>query len=360
MKYLKNYDQYNESLINEKMLSVSVEDDIIGYIKDDDIEIKNKLSRVVGSSSVKKDLISFLISNVNIPKQQAELMFDVLSKSDDISKIKNYFLNRNINIDSLIGNITEASSINSKLGLIGNTSQEFFNFSWRTSPPMGPGEVYLSTILKDGRRPTTKEKGDCMIGNSEMEIKGPGARLIGQSGYGDAKKMRESLFTAIKNIAFQLNIEHTVINDKSDNFWNITTRDGRGFEKNLIEISKSYGKFGKKELLIISAELVNAWGTYLLNLDTRENSGIFIDCISSDGKINIKKYNRNLLSMFFNYYYSLENFHYFCMTHESGKFLIINPKDFMKFYDNGIIKIKAPPSFTNQAGTQGGSFAIIL
>jgi hypothetical protein len=48
------------------------------------------------------------------------------------------------------------------------------------------------------------------------------------------------------------------------------------------------------------------------------------------------------------------------MTSSSGIFLIINPNDFMSYYDKNVIKITAPPSFSNAAGTQGGAFAISL
>ena len=357
MKMLKFKDFVD--FINEKMLPVSVGSDTIGHIEDTDKETIDRISRIAGSSSSKSDIVNFLLG-INFPKPQAEILFDILSHSNDISKVSSYLNNRTIDITSLVGKISEANKINNDLGISGSTSSEFFNFSWRTSPPMGPGEVYLSTIIKDGRRPSGKDKGDVVVGNLELEVKGPGARLVGQHGYGDAKKMRESLSNCIKNIATQLKVNHTLIDNGNDGYWNITKKEGRGLEENLMAISLLCKGFGRKELMIISNEIAIAWSTYLINLDVKHAGSLFIDCIGKDGKINLTNYNRQTLIMFFEYYYSLEKFHYFCMTDPTGKFLIIDPKDFSKFYDNGTIKIKANPSFTNGAGTQGGCFAIGL
>ena len=345
--------------INEMTLPVNIGNDTIGHVESTDDDTINRISRIVGSSSVKTEIIDFLVS-INFPESQAELLFDILSHSSDITKVKEYLKNRNLEISSLIGKINEASKINNDLGISGKISDAFFNFSWRTSPPMGPGEVYLSTIIKDGRRPTGKDKGDVIVGNLELEVKGSGARLVGQHGYGDAKKMRESFTNCIKNISNNLKIVHQIKDDGHDGYWNITKKEGRGLEENLISIAKSYGGFSRKELMIISDEIINAWKTYLINLDEKHNRGLFVDCISKDGKLNLDLYNKNLLIMFFNYYHSIEKFHYFCMTDSSGKFLIIDPNDFEKFYNNGTIKIKATPSFTNSAGTQGGCFAISI
>lgn len=357
MEFL-NYKDFSKFL-TETALPVNIGSYTVGYVQDRDIETIDRISRIAKSSSVKEEVINFLES-INFPKRESQLLFDILSHSQDVNKVKDYLLNRDISLNSLVNKVSGAGSINQKLGISGEESLKFFNFSWRTSPPMGPGEAYLSTIIKDGRRPSSKEKGDCIIGNLELEIKGPGGRLVGQSGYGDAKSMRGSFRECILNISNNLGIQHTLIDNNQPGFWNVTKREGRGLEENLMAMSRKFGKFTKKEFGLISEEIVKAWTKYLLNLDVRKYSGVFSDCIGTDGKINLTLYNRNLLSMFFEYYHSMEGFHYFCMTHESGKFLIIKPSDFMKFYENGTIKIPNLPSFTDGAGSQGGSFAISL
>jgi hypothetical protein len=134
MKRMLKFKEFSDFLI-EKSLPVNVGPDTIGHIESEDEETKKRLSRIVGSSSVKQDLINFLIG-INFPKQQAELMFDVLSHSNDITKLKDYLMNRTTEIGSLIGKVNEASAINQSLGIPEEISSQFFNFSWRTSPPM--------------------------------------------------------------------------------------------------------------------------------------------------------------------------------------------------------------------------------
>lgn len=355
MKMLK-FKEFTRLL--EDTLPVNIGKQTIGHVDSDDSDTIGKLSRIAGGSSIKKEIIDFLVG-INYPASQAEILFDILLYSKDLNKIKEYLLNRNLDIKDLIGKLSDANKINQNIGLSGKPSSDFFSFSWRTSPPMGPGEVYLSTIIKDGRRPSGKDKGDVIVGNLEIEVKGSGARLVGQHGYGDGKQMRNAFKNAIKNIADNLKVNHEII-EGDDKYWNITKEKGRGFEENLIQISKLNKGFDKKELLMISEEIIKAWTTYLINIDVKKYAGAFSGCVDRNGRLDVPAYNKILLSIFFEYYYTIEKFQYFCITDNSGKFLIINPVDFDKFYENGTIKIKTPPSFSNLAGTQGASFAISL
>ena len=346
--------------LSEQTVPVEIGSNVVGHIAKDDADAINKITKIAGSASSKGAVISFLLE-IGYPAQQAQFMFDTLMHGSDMQKVANYFAKRTNTVENFIGSVIDSYTINSTLGMDKKTSLEFFNFSWRTSPPMGPGEVYLSTILDGGRRPGTKDKGDVVVSGAELEVKGSGARLVGQHGYGDAKLMRKSFNSSMADLAKTLKIKNYVVEDDGkDSFWNITKKDARGIEINLKKIASEVGGFKPKDILLASSTIVNSYVTYLNNLDTALNAGAFSKCINKDGSIDVKAFNRSLLELYFNYYYTNEAFTYFCMTDARGLFLIIKPTDFMAYYDKGIINISAPPSFTDRAGSQGGSFAIEL
>lgn len=348
------------SWLNEQTVPVEIDKTVVGHISKSDQEAINKITKIAGSASSKTSVMDFLVG-IGYPTQQANFLFDILMHGSDMQKVANYFSNRTNRVEDLMGSVIDSYTINSTLGIDKKTSLEFFNFSWRTSPPMGPGEVYLSTIFDGGRRPSSKDKGDVVVNGAELEVKGSGARLVGQHGYGDAKLMRRAFNYSMDELAKSLKLsEYVVVDDGSDNFWNITMKDARGLAVNLKNIAGLVGGFKPKDILLASSLIVKAYTTYLNNLDANSNSGTFVKCIGKDGSINVPLFNRSLLELYFNYYYGNENFTYFCMTDTRGLFLIIKPSEFMSYYDKGIIKISAPPSFTDRAGSQGGSFAISL
>ena len=347
--------------MNEKEVPVEIDNSVVGTVDDSDNEVIDTIKTVVSSAGSKDAIIDFLKS-INFPENEANILFNILSKSDDIEKTSKYLLSRDVEMGSILNKPMTAKDINSKIGLTGKASELFYNFSWRTSPPMGPGEPWLSTVLKDGRRPSGSEKGDVVVDKFELEVKGANGRLIGQSGYGDAKTVRTSLSTAVKNIANSLNMnDYEVIDNGNDGFWNITKKEGRGLEMNLKAITSRLGSpFSKKDLALISNEIITAFKSYLLNLDVNKYGSILIDAIGKDGSINFNKWHSAMITMYFEYYYGIEKFHYIAFTTKEGKFLISEPSKFKDLYDAGILVASSIPSFSNSAGSQGGTYGIRL
>ena len=350
-----------EMAMNEKMVPVNIDKKLIGTVDDNDEETKKEITNIVSSTGSKSAILDFL-KDINFPEDQANNLFNILIKSDDIQKTADYLLARNIDISSILNKQMDANVVNNTLGLSGEASQLFYSFTWRTSPSMGPGEPWLSTILKDGRRPTGGEKGDVFVGDFELEVKGTGGRLKGTSGYGDAKGMRISLSKAVQNIAQEIGLNnYNVIDNGRDNFWNITKNQGRGLEANLKEISKQLGrKFLKSDLIIISNQIIEAFKSYLIKLDTKRYGSILIQAIKPDGSIDFKKWHTEMIGMYFEYYYELEDFDYLALTTKIGKFLITEPKEFKNLFERGIIIANGLPSFTDGAGPWAGSYGIEL
>jgi hypothetical protein len=349
-----------EELNEGSEIPVSIGRDVIGTVKPNDTDTIDHLKSLVNSSASKETVINFLLG-IGYPADQAEILFTIISRNNDLSSFVSYIQNRTVTISSLLGKVSDSNSINSSIGVPGKASAGFYGMSWRTSPPMGPGEVWLSTILAGGRRPNGSEKGDVIVDGTELEVKGPNGRLIGQSGYGDAKQMRVHFYNAMTNVAANLgHTDFTAIDSGKDNFWNVGKKSGEGIEINLKAISKLNKGFSSKEMLMISAEIIGAFKNYLLNLDVSKYSGVLANCIGKDGSINTSKWHAEILPMYFEYYQSHELFNYIAFTREDGRFLLIDASTFRDAYNKGLINFTAAPSFTNGAGSQGGTYGITI
>lgn len=347
--------------MNEREVPVKIDNDAVGTVDLNDTETIDAIKTTVNSAGSRDSVIDFL-KGIGFPENEANNLFLILSKSSDLNKTSEYLLSRNITIGSLLNKVSDAKSINTNIGMTGKPGDMFYGFTWRTSPPMGPGEPWLSTILSGGRRPNGSEKGDVIVEDLELEVKGPNGRLIGQSGYGDAKQVRAAFARAIENIANGLKLGNfRLIDDPSnDGFWNVTKKEGRGLEINLQSIVEQYGLLDKKAIQLASSEIINAFKTYLNNLDTNKYASALVDCISKDGRINTTKWHSAILTMYFEYYHSIEGFDYIALTTSTGKFAIIEVSKFKEFYDKGLINATSVPSFTNGAGSQGGTYGITL
>lgn len=343
--------------VNEAAVPVSIGKEVIGTVLPNDTDTIDHLKSLVSGSASKETIISFLLG-IGYPANHAETLFTIVSRNNELSTFVDYINNRTITLASLLGNISDANQINEKIGIPSKISPAFYGFKWVTSPPMGPGEVWLSTILSEGRRPSNSEKGDVIVGGIELEVKGPGGRVVGQSGYGDAKQMRTGFSNAVQRIATNVGLNDFItIDSGKDNFWNINDK-ADGLEENLKAISKSIKGFSSKDMAMISAEIITVYQTYLLNLDIAKYSGSLVSSIGKDGSINCKTLHREILPMFFEYYQSIEMFNYIAFTGENGKFLVIETSSFRDAFNKGLIKIIGKPSFTNGAGTQGGTYSV--
>jgi hypothetical protein len=338
-------------------IPVTIGRDVIGTVLPNDVDTIDHLKSLVSGSASKETIISFLLG-IGYPANHAETLFTIVSRNNDLSTFVNYINNRTITLSSLIGGISDANRINETIGIPSKISPSFYGFKWVTSPPMGPGEVWLSTILAGGKRPSSSEKGDVMVEGVELEVKGPGGRIVGQSGYGDAKQIRAGFFKAMQRIATNLGIaDFTPIDNGKDNYWNIGEK-APGVEENLKAISKLNRGFSSKDIAMVSNELVTVYQLYLLNLNISQYSTVLTQALGKDGSVNCKAWHAEILPMFFEYYQSLEQFNYIAFTGDNGKFLIIESFSFRDAFNKGLIKIIAKPSFTNGAGTQGGTYSI--
>ena len=214
---LYNFDEF----LNEEFLDVSIGNIVVGSVDSGDDKTIKKISDISKGSKYKASIVNEL-KELNFPDSQANIIYNKLLSSSNIEGVLDYIKNKRVKLNSLLGKVTNASDINKLIGIKGEDSDDLFSYKWASSPPMGSGEAWLSLMIDGGRRPKG-EKGDVIINNAEVEVKGDGARIIGQKGYGDGKQMRKSLERAVINISDKLNLnpptDIIIVYYKLHSFW---------------------------------------------------------------------------------------------------------------------------------------------
>jgi hypothetical protein len=299
-----------------------------------------------------------MLTNIGIPADYQNEVINILA-GGDWGVASGYLLNRTLDVSKLLGKKLPASAVNKKyLGLTDSKlSNKLFKFQWPSQPPMGKGEAWLAMILAQGSKAGV---GDVEINGNNTEVKGVGARLVGQKGYGDAKKMPLQFKKALENISGDLGITYS-IKDGNGLAWSVTKREARLLGENLVEMARlKKGGFSKNDLLVISKHIISSYQELYTGLNASKYQKILTPVISKDGTIDTGMYCKAMLKLSYEYYLQVEQFVYFAMTNSNtGNFLIIKPGDFNKLVDDGTVKY-SPQSWGSNSGTQGGYFAIAL
>jgi len=351
----------NEAKGKADTLEVQLGGEVLGKILKTDVKTQAEIKSAVNGAAFEADIKSFL-NEIGIPgDDNIETGFQLLRQSTKPEQMLGYLNSRTLLPKDLSGN-DPISLTQDLLALPANVAKKLFIWSWKSTPSTGRGEVWLSLMLKDGKRPDSTQKGDMMIDKAEWEVKGDGARIAGQKGFGDAKQMRHHLNTAIVKFCGDIGRKAPDFLDGSaaDNAWNIGKKSAGLLGKSLEALAKEK-KFTKKDLDKLNTYLVEAYSKYLLNFTTKLS--LTKGVVGLDGKINIAKYNRILLEMYYTHYENTEEFKgIFLVSYTNANKVLActTTKEFLSAVDSGKIKIAAYPSFTDAAGAQGGSFAIQL
>jgi hypothetical protein len=356
MKFLKNYDSYHESKVNEKNITVSLDKEVVGMIDQNDTSAIDTIRRIAGSSEGKEDVKAFL-STIGIPSDRHDEIITLLG-GGDWAKGSSYLLNRTLSVSKILGKKMSSFDVNKTL--LGITdkklSDKLFSFQWPTQPPMGKGEAWLALMIEGGSKAGV---GDVEINGMNTEVKGVGARLVGQHGYGDAKRMGDHLRSALVDICANLGIDYTPPTGSGLD-WSITKKEGRLLGSSLKEMAKIKGGFSNKDIQLISSSIINAYKNLYTALQTTKYSNVLTGAIKKDGSLDTNRYNIEMIKMSFDYYHQVEQFTYFAMTNNNtGNFLIITPSEFSSLVENNTIKY-SPQSWGERSGTQGGYFAIAI
>jgi len=345
--------------VTEDLVKVQIGNDEVGEVDSTDSDSIDSIRRIASTSSIKSKLNAFL-DELGVPKKHQGQVINILSFGD-VNKIADYVQNRTLKINNLLNKSVNAISITERLlGLSSNAAKSMFEYQWPTTPIMGKGEFWLGMMLDGG---SLKGVGDVTVNGDSLEVKGIGARLVGQKGYGNAQQIPQAYTDALVSIAAELganNYEPLRGKNIDLNEWNITKKDGRLLSSNLELIANEIGGFDKKAISLISRKLVEAYRVLYINLNAAKYSDILQSSIDRNGKINANEFNLQLLKMAFEYYHQTEHFKYFAIINtNSGTLLVIEPNEFSRLVDSNAISYN-PPRWGPKAGPQGGHYAISI
>tara|TARA_R110001599_G_scaffold236609_3_gene435946 strand:+ start:13124 stop:16030 length:2907 start_codon:yes stop_codon:yes gene_type:complete len=346
----------SESILTEDLVKVQVGTKNVGTLDTNDSEAISDIKKITTSASITLKLNEFL-SNIGVPVKYHKQIGLILG-GGDVSKIAKYIENRTLMISDILNKNANAISITEKLlGMDTKSSVDLFSFQWPTAG-MGKGEFWLAMMLNGG---SLRGVGDVNVNDNAMEVKGIGARLVGQHGYGSGQSIPKAYINALQEIAEELGAtDYEVIIPKNEIEWNVTKKEGRMLSSNLEAIAKSIGGFDKKSISLISRKIVEAYKALYINLNPAQYSNILESSIDKNGKINANEFNIQLLIMSFDYYYQIESFKYFAITnHKSGTTLVIEPTEFKRLVLNKTIAY-TPPTWSRSGGTQGPFFGITI
>lgn len=343
-------------------IPVSIGKEIAGYINPEDQDTIGDIKRLAGSSNYRLAIIS-QFESLGLSKADATSVFNILTKGSDMQKMSEYLMANKRDIQQFLDKKVNVYDWLDSIGLSDKkVAAELYDYATNTKPITGPGEVFLSLFIDGGARPTNKEKGDVRINGMEVEVKANGGRLIGQKGYGDAKSMREAIKKALEDIVSHFEADVQVADVSNDSAFHITKKEPREIGRVLTEVAKQKGKFSKKDLLFISEKILEAYNSYLKNASAliKKYVSPIASTIKPNGTINPSAFHMQMLNLYFDYYYSLEEFELIALVNKkTGDLLIVNPTKFSKYVKSGVIAY-TNPSFSDAAGVQGGTYSITL
>ena len=229
----------SESTLTEDLVKVQVGTKDVGTLDTNDSEAINDIKKITTSASITLKLNDFL-SNIGVPSKYHRQIALILG-SGNVTKIAKYIENRTLMISDILNKNANAISITEKLlGMDTKSSIELFSFQWPTAG-MGKGEFWLAMMLNGG---SLRGVGDVNVNDNAMEVKGIGARLVGQHGYGSGQSIPKAYINALQEIAEELGAtDYEVIIPNNEKEWNVTKKEGRILSSNLEAIAKSIGWF---------------------------------------------------------------------------------------------------------------------
>lgn len=325
-----------------------------------------KVKNILAKSEEKEAGIVDLINKLNIPPAHSKIIAERIFESENQEQILNYINNRDIRIEDLDGkNIIDVYTQK----IMDRAFVEWLlGYEWAATPNVGAGEAFISIMVAGARKTSSKEKGDVKIGEEELEIKGDGARLRGQKGFGSGIEVGNLWSAFLNDKAKQYNLALN-IPEGGSNFYNFV-KNGYAFDTIGQQIiANSQGGFALKDLL-------QGWkdGLRKLYLNSSIQDYNFIDSSYENGILNKAKFNNGLALFSLNFYFNVEQIEKLLL----GKFKIAQAaKEKTKTLEykrygsavvitrqdiaSGNVLNKASytlPSFGATAGVQGGSTAL--
>jgi len=314
-------------------------------ISDDDYkEIKHLLAdrgsveELITKIEEQSNLKPVWIKDILLSQPNTDTVIEYLHNREDIGVTKDQLVSS--------GNIFTAFG---EAGFEHDTIYNLYHKQFPTQPVMGKGEMLISTLLKGCTKPA---KGDILIDDKLYDVKGRGARLRGQTGYGDG---------AAASIYWSN--QFTELNNEKD--LNLIVPAGGTNDYNILKNNPGYALTTGFQLLdnnIITtqyfSELIkNGLKSVFSRLEDFEL--IFIDEFIDEGVSGYNNFIVNYKIAFLHYYLRLEKMEdtgLLIFNEPEGNVALVNsstpPEEVFRLVGIGL------PGFGAKAGPQGSAASI--
>lgn len=344
-------------------MSKELRTELIEVLEDDGIEITtNKLMKMHNllslTESEETTLKEILEKKLNIPKEVVQNITDTMLLNFRMKEFYEYIATRDRIGETLVQilgkktNIPELFDVQQSIDP--ELSKWLMKLVWKTQPPSGEGEAALAMLFKNARKPNNTEAGDVIINDALVEVKGRGARIIGQRGYGDGPSVALNIRLRLNQCAQEhcIDIGELPENTLVYNFSKTGSWIIEEIGKKLIQESK-----GEINSYDIAKIITDSLMILYKDADQQDIFNWVDEAVNEVGVFDKDLFIRNFLEFSFRYYHSIEKFEIFVMVNRDDV-LIIKPEDFSKHIGTNI-KF-GMPSFGQKAGTQGKAFSITL
>lgn len=312
-----------------------------------DSSFVEKVVAFINYEPIRQEFTSFL-RHINWSEAGISLFHNVLSKWDtqDQLQLFKYTQNRTITIDdvakdhpvNIIDLFAYESGVRNK-----DRIRDLLSLRWiNNGLGVGEGEAFLSLIIKDGRRPVV---GDLQIGDSIIECKASGARVMGMSGFIGSRKMLTELQDFVLDFARKNNYKIDMDRFNKPNSFNLKVFNGGGmFFESIGDIVKHRGfDLTISEKQDISKAYCESMCVVLEFLKpTVEIEHWIVPFIPDNGQLSKEQVELVIRSWFkhwFKYYSDIDKFDYICCINSaSGNVLMRSAEDFLNQYQTHIDK----------------------
>jgi hypothetical protein len=352
-------DDLEEIALTEETSDVPTVEELAALLSNTDAKFSDKVLRRVGellsidtlsNEVVEKEMVSILGGDAN---RVDDILDIVMRPGTDQPKFAAYIQDRSIPYTTFMGSAKSLVDAFTETGLSANAIERLAMYKWPSMPAIGPIEVLLALLLKDGERPSGREAGDLRVAGKPFEVKGFNARLKGQKGFGSPAGVRKAFINAYNNLVDD-------VAPKEQSAW------GAG---GWISTLESLNKQVIPEVgydAAISAMQEGFLAAYS-NMSTGDLSWIS-NYVDTDGTIDRGGFIRKLAETAFDYYVGVEDIDVFTVTNatlakggpaiSNSKVLMFKPSQFPSYLGSQIGIVL--PSYADSAGPQGVAFGLKL
>jgi hypothetical protein len=317
----------------------------------------NAVMQIVSVNNEMLHVLSEQIESFNIPKLHAYNLSRIILSSVNSDDAVNYLFDRRVTLDDI--NRRNLFDVFLDYNIGEDLISDLMRYTWEATPAIGKGEVFFALMFKDASK--INDHGDVIIGDEVVDIKGDGARLKGQTGFGMGHEAGD-FWHGILSSRDVFNQYATALPAKGSTAFNLTSGNF------------ALDRLGRVVGFTID-DVIDLWKQGLMRVYDHSSytDFKFIDRAYETGKLDEEKLRLGFIKFSIRYYFKVEQVDKIVVSKFSlresdtsidskriGYVAILSKNDVLTDeYIQSIAKYTLP-SFSASAGSQGGALGISI